>query len=224
MTVLLGLGSLAAHIPLAVLAGLLIPIGFKIIDFKGLKHLRSVPKADTFVLIIVLLVTTFGSLIYAVGLGMALASLLFMKKASDLGEKGMNMGSVSEMEDDKPWQDELEFYEKYKDKVVIKHLYGPFFFGFTSTFKDSISSLPSDIDALIIRMEKVPMMDQSALYALEDVIHDLCSNGVEVLLVGLQPGPLDRLRSIDVIPDLVPEDDIFEEIDDAFFYLKGKLG
>jgi len=224
LTVLLGLGSLAAHIPLAVLAGLLIPIGFKIIDFKGLKHLRSVPKADTFVLIIVLLVTTFGSLIYAVGLGMALASLLFMKKASDLGEKGMNMGSVSEMEDDKPWQDELEFYEKYKDKVVIKHLYGPFFFGFTSTFKDSISSLPFDIDALIIRMEKVPMMDQSALYALEDVIHDLCSNGVEVLLVGLQPGPLDRLRSIDVIPDLVPEDDIFEEIDDAFFYLKGKLG
>ncbi|RNC89742.1 MAG: SulP family inorganic anion transporter [Allomuricauda sp.] len=224
LAVLLGLGSLAAHIPLAVLAGLLIPIGFKIIDFKGLKHLRSVPKADTFVLLIVLLVTTFGSLIYAVGLGMALASLLFMKKASDLGEKGMNMGSVSEMEDDKPWQDELEFYEKYKDKVVIKHLYGPFFFGFTSTFKDSISSLPNDIDALIIRMEKVPMMDQSALYALEDVIHDLCSNGVEVLLVGLQPGPLDRLRSIDVIPDLVPEDDIFEEIDDAFFYLKGKLG
>ena len=224
LTVLLGLGSLAAHIPLSVLAGLLIPIGFKIIDFKGLKHLRSVPKADTFVLILVLLVTTFGSLIYAVGLGMALASLLFMKKASDLGEKGMNMGSVSEMEDDKPWQDELEFYEKFKDKVVIKHLYGPFFFGFTSTFKDSIKSIPPDTKALIIRMGKVPMMDQSALYALEDVIHDLCTNGIEVLLVGLQPGPLDRLRSIDVIPDLVPEDDIFEEIDDAFFYLKGKLG
>jgi SulP family sulfate permease len=43
-------------------------------------------------------------------------------------------------------------------------------------------------------------------------------------LVGLQPGPLDWLRSIGVIPDLVTENDIFEEIEDAFFYLKGKLG
>jgi SulP family sulfate permease len=47
----LGLGSLAAYIPLSVLAGLLIPIGFKIIDIKGLKHLLRVPRADAAVLI-----------------------------------------------------------------------------------------------------------------------------------------------------------------------------
>jgi len=123
--VLLGLGSLAAHIPLAVLAGLLIPIGFKIIDFKGLKHLLAVPKADATVLIIVLLITTFGSLIQAVGIGVALASLLFMKKASDFGEKGMDVGPVTDFDGAKPWQDEQEFYAKYKDKVIIKHLYGP---------------------------------------------------------------------------------------------------
>jgi SulP family sulfate permease len=46
LAVLLGLGSLAAYIPLSVLAGLLIPIGFKIIDIKGLKHLLRVPRAD----------------------------------------------------------------------------------------------------------------------------------------------------------------------------------
>ena len=49
LAVLLGLGQLAAHIPLCVLAGLLIPIGFKIIDTKGLKHLLRVPKADAVV-------------------------------------------------------------------------------------------------------------------------------------------------------------------------------
>jgi SulP family sulfate permease len=54
--------------------------------------------------------------------------------------------------------------------------------------------------------------------------HDLGASDIEVLLVGLQPGPLDWLRSIGVIPDLVTENDIFEEIEDAFFYLKGKLG
>ena len=71
LAVLLGLGKLAAHIPLCVLAGLLIPIGFKIVDLKGLKHLRKVPRADAVVLILVLLITTFGSLIYAVGAGVA---------------------------------------------------------------------------------------------------------------------------------------------------------
>jgi SulP family sulfate permease len=61
LAVLLGLGSLAAYIPLSVLAGLLIPIGFKIIDVKGLKHLLRVPRADAAVLILVLIITTFGA-------------------------------------------------------------------------------------------------------------------------------------------------------------------
>ncbi|MEL6142929.1 MAG: SulP family inorganic anion transporter, partial [Bacteroidota bacterium] len=129
--VLLGLGKLAAHIPLCVLAGLLIPIGFKIVDFKGLKHLTIVPRSDAVVLVLVLLITTFGSLINAVGVGIALACLLFMKKSGDLSEKGLDVGSVADLDDAKPWQDEQEFYEKYKDKVIIKHLYGPLFFGFT---------------------------------------------------------------------------------------------
>ncbi len=224
LAVLLGLGPLASKIPLAVLAGILIPIGFKIIDFRGLKHLRSVPKADTFVLIVVLLITTFGSLIYAVGLGMALSSLLFMKKASDLGEKGMNLGPVSDLDDSKPWQDEVDFYDAYKDKVIIKHLYGPFFFGFSSQFKDSLATLSSEIKALVIRMDKVPIIDQSALYALEDSIHQLRTMDVEVVLVGVQSGPYDRLESIGVIPDLIPKDDVFDTVEEAFVYLRKKLG
>ncbi len=223
LTVLLGLGSLAAHIPLSVLAGLLIPIGFKIIDFKGLKHLLAVPKADAFVLIIVLLITTFGSLIHAVGVGIALASLLFMKKASDLGERGMEVGPVSDYDGSKPWQDEEEFYEEFKDKVIIKHLYGPLFFGLTSYFKDEIKLLDSDIKSLIIRMDRVPYIDQSGLYALEESIFDLRAQGIEVLLIGLDKQPRDLLMSVNIIPDLVPEEDIFSTVDEGFRYLRGKF-
>jgi len=223
LAVLLGLGTLAAHIPLAVLAGLLIPVGFKIIDFKGLKHLKVVPRADAIVLIIVLLITTFGSLINAVGIGVALAALLFMKKSSDLAVKGLDVGPVSEFDGDQPWQDEQEFYEKYKDKVIIKHLYGPLFFGFTSYFKDSIKELGSDIKALIIRMDRVPYIDQSGVYALEEAIFDLRAKNIEVILTGLQEQPLDQLTDIDIIPDLVPEEDIFEKVDGAFAYLKEQL-
>jgi len=223
LTVLLGLGKLAAHIPLAVLAGLLIPIGFKIIDFKGLKHLKVVPRADAIVLIIVLLITTFGSLINAVVVGVALASLLFMKQSSDLAKNGLDVGPVADFDGSKPWQDELEFYEKYKDKVIIKHLYGPFFFGFTSYFKDEIKNLGSDIKALIIRMDRVPYIDQSGLYALEEAVFDLRAQGVEVILTGLKEQPKEQLEAIDLIDDLIPHEDIFETVDGAFEYLKTKL-
>ncbi|GGD17468.1 SulP family inorganic anion transporter [Hyunsoonleella pacifica] len=223
LAVLLGLGQLAAHIPLCVLAGLLIPIGFKIVDFKGLKHLLKVPRADAVVLILVLLITTFGSLIQAVGIGVALACLLFMKKSGDISEQGLEVGAVADIDGDKPWQDEIEFYEAYKDKVIIKHLYGALFFGFTSYFKDQIKGLPDEVKAVILRMDRVPYMDQSGLYALEDTIFDLRNEGIEVLLVGLKEQPKDMLVAVDIIPDLVPQEDVFEDIDAAFGYLKGKL-
>lgn len=221
--VLLGLGQLAANIPLCVLAGLLIPIGFKIVDFKGLKHLLKVPRADAVVLIIVLLITTFGSLIMAVGVGVALACLLFMKKSGDLSEKGLEVGALADIDGSKPWQDELEFYEEYKDKVIIKHLYGPLFFGFTSYFKDQVKSHTQDVKAVIFRMDRVPYIDQSGLYALEDIILDLEQQNIEVILVGLQEQPCDMLKAVDIIPDLVPEEDLFQNVEDSFSYIRTKL-
>lgn len=223
LAVLLGLGKLAAHIPLCVLAGLLLPIGFKIVDFKGLKHLAKVPRTDAVVLILVLIITTFGSLIHAVGIGIALACLLFMKKSGDISEKGLEVGKVADLDGSKPWQDETEFYEKYKDKVIIKHLYGPLFFGFTSYFKDQIKTLPDDVKAVIFRMDRVPYIDQSGLYTLEDIIFDLNTQEIEVIIVGLQKQPTDMLTAIDIIPDLVPEEDLFENIEDSFEYLRGKI-
>ncbi|WP_127140924.1 SulP family inorganic anion transporter [Flagellimonas marinaquae] len=220
LTVLLGLGKLAAHIPLSVLAGLLIPIGFKIVDFKGLKHLLKVPKADAVVLFLVLTVTTFGSLIHAVGIGIALACLLFMKKSGDIGEKGLQVERLSDLEDEKPWQDEMEIYEKYKNKIVIKHLYGPLFFGFTSYLKDQVKALPHDIEAVILRMDRVPYIDQSGLYALEEIIFDLRAKNIEVIIVGLKEQPCDMLKAIDIIPDLIPEEDLFKNIEGSFSYLR----
>ena len=223
LAVLLGLGSLAAHIPLAVLAGLLIPVGIKIIDFRGLRHLARVPRADAAVLVIVLLLTTFGDLIQAVGAGVALAALLFMKKSADLAEDRLEVAPLADLPPEGPWADERELYERYKDRVYVKHLYGPLFFGFTARFKDEIAALPPDIRALILRLDRVPYIDQSGLYALEDAVFDLRARGVEVLLVGLQEQPRDQLERIDVIPDLVPEGDVFAGVDEATAYLRDRL-
>ena len=223
LVVLLGLGKLAGYIPLSVLAGLLIPIGFKIVDIKGFKHLLAVPRADAVVLVLVLLMTTFGSLIQAVGFGLLLASLLFMKRSSDIGEEGMQVGTLAGFDGEKPWQDEMEFYNEYKEKVYIKHLYGPLFFGFTSHFKEEVKNIPEQVKALIIRMDRVPYIDQSGLYALENAILDLEEKNVMVLVTALQEQPKDKLISIDIIPDLISVDHIFDHISDAFKFLKKDL-
>lgn len=220
LAILLGLSSLAAYIPLAVLAGILIPIGFKIVDMKGLRHLRLVPKADAAVLILVLLWTTFGSLIQAVGIGVTLAALLFMKRASDIGEEGMQVGTLAGFDGEKPWEDETEFFEKFKNQIYIKHLYGPLFFGFTSHFQEQVKSIGSGIKVLVIRMDRVPYIDQSGIYALENAILDLALRDVKVVLTGLQEQPKALLTSIDIIPDLVPEEQLFDNIDGSFEWVR----
>jgi len=220
LAVLLGLGQLAAYIPLAVLAGIIIPIGFAIIDKRALQHILKVPKADAVVLILVFGITTFGSLIQAVGVGVILASVLFMKRASDLAEQGTNVNALAGVEGEELWEDETAYTSEIKRCVYVKHLYGPFFFGFTSAFQDLIRNLDENICALIIRMDRVPHMDQSGLYALEEAILDLTRKGVTVLLTGLEPQPTDMLKRIKAIPDLVPEEQIFEDFKDSIQWLK----
>ena len=149
----------------------------------------------------------------------ALACLLFMKKSGDISEKGLEIGKIADLDGSKPWQDEQELYEKYKDKVIIKHLYGALFFGFTSFFKDQIKALPEDIEAVIFRMDRVPFIDQSGLYTLEEIFFDLRAQETTVILVGLKEQPKDMLMAIDIIPDLVAEERIFDHIDESFTYL-----
>lgn len=223
LAVLLGLSSLAAYIPLTVLAGILIPIGFKIIDTRGLKHIKVMPKADSVVLIIVLLWTTFGSLIQAVGVGVTLAALLFMKRASDIGEKGMEVGTLAGFEGERPWVDEEDFYEKYKDRVYIKHLNGPLFFGFTTYFQDQVKNIEEHIKILVIRMDRVPHIDQSGVYALETIIFDLSQKNVKTVLTGLREQPKQLIQNIDIIPDLVPEEQVFPKVQDSFSWIAREL-
>jgi SulP family sulfate permease len=223
LTILLGLSSMAAYLPLAVLAGILIPIGFKIVDLKGLRHLKVIPRADAAVLILVLLWTTFGSLIQAVGIGVTLAVLLFIKRASDIGEEGMQVGTLAGFNGEKPWEDEVDFFEKFKDQIYIKHLYGPLFFGFTSHFQNQVKNIDESVKILVIRMTRVPYVDQSGVYTLENAILDVALKSIKVIITGLQEQPKDLLKSIDIIPDLVPEKQVFSNIEESFGWVSDDL-
>lgn len=208
--VLLGLGRYAAYIPLSVLAGILITVGIGIIDYRGFRHLLHVPRTDAVILVIVLLITVFGNLLHAVGVGVVLACVLFMKKAGELAERGTIVQGIAEhAESHDRWQDEGDFYRKFKHEIYIKHVYGQLFFGFTADFQERVKKLPPEVKLLIIRLDQAQYMDQSGLYALEQVVLELEKQRVVVLLTGVHAQPLDMLRRIDFVPGLVPERHIF---------------
>jgi SulP family sulfate permease len=223
LIVLLGAGRYAAFVPLSVLAGILIPIGMGIIDYKGLRDLRHVPRADAIIMIVVLLVTVFGSLLQAVGVGIVLASVLYMKQSSDLAEARTSVNPLSTAAEEHLLLNGRDPAESVSGKVYIKHLYGPMFFGFTSRFQELVQSLESDAKALVIRMDRVPFIDQSGLYAMENAVLDLERKGVSVLLTGVHTQPMDMLRRIDIVPDLIAEEHIFETFEDSVAWLKEHL-
>jgi SulP family sulfate permease len=210
LIVLLGAGAYARLIPLPVLAGILITVGIGIIDYKGFKHILHVPKTDSIVMLVVLVMTVFVDLLQAVAVGMVFASVLFMKKMSDIVEQNSVTGSVDSFSRNEVWPDEAVISEKVREQVYIEHFDGPIFFGFASKFQEMLSALPK-VSVVIIRMGLVPYIDQSGIYALEDAVISLKKRGIIVLVTGIQVQPKDMLSNLGFIPNLIPEDHLFED-------------
>jgi len=210
LIVLLGAGAYAKLIPLPVLAGILITVGIGIIDYKGIKHIPHVPRTDSVIMMVVLTMTVFVNLLQAVGVGMVLASVLFMKKMSDIVENQSSIGSVASFSREEAWHDESAMSEKISNQIFIKHFNGPIFFGFVSKLQEMVVALP-EVTVVIIRMRLVPYIDQSGIYAIEDAVLALQEKGVIVLITGLQEQPKDMLENVGLIPNLVPEQHLFED-------------
>lgn len=217
LVILLGAGEYAALIPQSVLAGILITVGIGILDYKSLKHIRHIPRTDAVVMVIVLLVTVFFDLLIAVGIGVVMSSILFMKQMSDISEEKSKISDADALNEEVKWPDE-KMPRYMLDNVVVKHIEGPLFFGFASGFQEKISKLPN-LKYVIIRMEKVPFVDQSGLYALEEAILELERRNIHVLLTGLQTQPKDRMRRIRLIPDLIEENNLFKTFQDSVTWL-----
>ena len=105
-----------------------------------------------------------------------------------------------------------------KDNVLVKQIEGPLFFGFASGFQHKVSNL-SEIKYVIIMMEKVPFIDQTGLYALEESILALEQKGIQVILTGLQQQPEAMLKRIKLIPDLVAEEHLFNTFDESINWM-----
>ncbi len=223
LAVLLGLGKLVKFVPLSVLAGILITVGIGIIDIKGFKDLFKIPRADAVVLVTVLVLTVFVDLLIAVGIGMIIACVLFMKRASDLVEGGYHSDQMTAFDKEIPWEDEKVLTDEVRSKIYIQRLNGPIFFGSITRFQEVMQSIPDDAKIVIIRMRLVSFMDQSGLYAMETAIKDLQAKGVTVLMTIIQPQPMYMLTKMKVIPNVVPEELTFKTFEDCGHFLSENL-
>jgi SulP family sulfate permease len=223
MLIVIGLGKYVAYIPLAGLAGILITVGISIIDWKALKNLLNIPRADALILISVLLLTVFVNLLQAVGIGMVLASVIFMRKASVMVENNTSLQRVEKYDREIAWEDESALNLSYKH-VYIKRFDGPIFFGVASKIMERVNKIPVDAKVIIFRMKKVPFIDQSGLYALEEVIKEMQKIGIKVVLTMTQPQPLYMLKKNRMIPDILPEDCLFASIEECAVWLKDYCG
>lgn len=218
LAILLGLGSLVKFVPLAVLAGILITVGWGIIDFKGFRDIKKIPREDAFVLIIVFVTTVFVDLLTAVGIGMVIACVLFMKRMGDLAE-----GSYVTMigtDAESPWADEAGVPDEIKHKICIKRFHSPIFFGSVTGFNKVMQDVPADAKVVILRMKRVKYMDQSGIYAMETAIKELQDSGKLVLMTIIRPQPMYLLKKMNIIPDLVPEGNTFATFEDCTEFLK----
>jgi SulP family sulfate permease len=207
--VLLGLSGLVQYVPRAVLAGLLITVGIGIFDRRGFSHLLKLPRSDAFLMLFVLVLTVFTNLIVAVAAGLVVASFVFMKKVGDLTEARTTLTPLA----DETWADELSIPDSIRDKLVIKHVDGPLFFGFASQFLDKARQAVVQSRLLVLRLDRISYMDQTGVYALNDSLVRLHAAGVRVLLVDASVSHRDLLERLQVIPAVIPESDIYSDFD-----------
>jgi len=217
LVILLALGPIASQIPAAVLAGILITVGIGVMDYKGLKAIPFMPKPEVAIMLIVLVLSSVWNLVYAVGIGLVFASLMFVKKIGDLTAQRSEVKSLLK---EKAWEDEANFPENLKEEVFIKHIKGPLFFGSTSDFQNLMNQIPDTATMVIIRMGRMQYIDQSGLYVLEDALIELESKNITVLLVNTLEQPKYLLERIDIIPDLVANEHLFDTIDDCVSWIK----
>ena len=217
LIVLLSLGPLASQIPAAVLSGILITVGIGVMDYKGLKAIPFMPRSEVIIMLLVLVLSSVWNLVYAVGIGLIIASMMFMKKIGDLTAAD---SLVRPLQEEQNLTDDFDFPDNFKEEVFVKHINGPLFFGYTSDFNALARQVPASATVLVVRMENMPYIDQSGLYVLEDVFAALIKEGKKILLVNIKKQPRYMLERIDIIPDLIPVPHIFNHYKDCLIWIK----
>ena len=210
------LSGFVAQIPLAVLAGILIKIGYDIIDVKLIKVIKFAPKDDLYVLCLVFVLTVFYNLIVAVGAGITCAALLYAKRTADsakLVHKTVYDKDIAKLE---------KLLDKdYKHKIRVVHIDGQFFFGSATQLVSQFEDIWGT-KYLILDYSSDAELDISAIFALEDIIIRLKAQGVKTLLVLKSDTIFKQLAEHQIVSQIGEKHVFFRELE-AINYAKSCL-
>ena len=205
-----------AEIPLAVLAGILIKIGYDIIDMKLLKVIKYASKDDLCVLAVVFILTVFYNLIVAVGAGIVLAALLYAKKTADsakLVQKTVYDKEIIELE--------KSLEHDYHHKIRVVHIDGQFFFGSATQLIAQFDELLGT-KYLILNYDVNDLLDISAIFAFEDIVLRLKGQHIKILLVIHDKRLYEQLEKHSIIKEIGEHHIFYSEID-AIDFAKNSL-
>ena len=210
------LSGFVAQIPLAVLAGILIKIGYDIIDVKLIKVIKFAPKDDLYVLCLVFVLTVFYNLIVAVGAGITCATLLYAKRTADsakLVHKTVYDKDIAKLE---------KLLDKdYKHKIRVVHIDGQFFFGSATQLVSQFEDIWGT-KYLILDYSSDAELDISAIFALEDIIIRLKAQGIKTLLVLKSDIIFKQLAEHQIVSQIGEKHVFFKELE-AINYAKSCL-
>lgn len=177
------LAPLLGYLPMASLAALLLVVAWNMSDARHFVRVaRVAPKSDMLVLMTCFTLTVVFDMVVAVGVGIVLAALLFMRRMSEIS-------GVRVSEDYHP-----HLKDPHLKDVVVYEIAGPLFFGAAEKAIATIERVRGKARAVILVMDAVPVIDVTGLVALETVIEKLQAHGTLVVMAGVQPQPRQALE------------------------------
>ncbi|NDW19308.1 sulfate permease [Dysgonomonas sp. 216] len=185
LLILLFLGDLTKHIPMACLAGVLVVVSYNMSEWRTFKDLLRGPKSDVAVLLTTFFLTVIFDLTIAIEIGLILAIFLFLKRIMDTTQVSVMKDKLilSEEPDSEGNEDGLTL----KKGIEVYEIDGPFFFGIANKFDESMRIVGEKAKVRIIRMRKVPFMDSTGLHNLETLCIKSQKENIKVILSGVRP-------------------------------------
>lgn len=188
LAAMLALAPYAGKIPLAALAAVLVIVAWNMSEIGHFRALLKAPRSDIAVLLTTFGLTVLADLTVAVGIGMVLASLLFIKRMSQV----TNLGAVrQELDDDAPVDADNPIDKtNIPPGVEVYEINGPFFFGVADRLQDTLRELEKPPRVFILRMRHVPAIDATGMHALEEFVQKCRRQGTRVILSGVHAQPM----------------------------------
>jgi len=176
------LGQYIHLIPHAALAAILIKVASDLVDWDYIKRMHKAPKPAIFIMFTVLLLTLFIDMIIAIGTGITIASLLFMKRMSDLQME--KTSTITHPDEEHPLSDQEKQYLAQSDgRLLLFHISGPMSFGAAKSMVKRVSSV-DNYEALVLDLSDVPLIDFTSSLAIEDIILDAQEAGHHIFISG----------------------------------------